>query len=78
MEIDHWIKVKISIGSASKLCGGRGPGNGVLEGNTLPQNKGKEVAPVSEPPFSTWSRIFPGLDPSNVFFPKKNKARVRF
>lgn len=51
--------------------GGRGPGNGVLEGNTQPQDKGKQVAPASEPPFSTWSRIFPGLDPSSVFFPKK-------
>ena len=24
----------------------------------------------TEPPFVTWSRVFPGLDPASVFFPK--------
>ncbi len=36
-----------------------------------PSDKGKEVASASEPPFVTWSRVFPGLDPASVFFPKK-------
>lgn len=32
------------------------------EGTNLEQSK--------EPPFAVWSRVFPGLDPASVFFPK--------
>ena len=31
----------------------------------------REVAPPVDPPFVTWSRVFPGLDPASVLFPKK-------
>jgi len=34
-------------------------------------NRGREVAPPTEPHLITWSRVFPGLDPTSVFFPKK-------
>jgi len=44
---------------------------GILESELQPSNKGKEVASASEPPLATWSRVFPGLDPASVFFPKK-------
>lgn len=46
---------------------------GIFSSETPPSDKGKgkEVASASEPPFVTWSRVFPGLDPATVFFPKK-------
>lgn len=44
---------------------------GVFNSEPQPSDKGKEVASTSEPPFVTWSRVFPGLDPASVFFPKK-------
>lgn len=50
---------------------GRGPDKGAIESDTLSLDKGKQVAPAIEPPFSTWSRVFPGVDPASVFFPKK-------
>jgi len=34
------------------------------------KGKGKEVASASEPPFVTWSKVFPGLDPASLF-PKR-------
>jgi len=30
-----------------------------------------DVGPPTEPHMVTWSRVFPGLDPASVFFPKK-------
>lgn len=51
--------------------GGRDPDEGVFENDPLPLDKGKQVAPPTEAPFSTWSRIFPGVDPASIFFPKK-------
>jgi hypothetical protein len=44
---------------------------GVLGSNTQPLDEGQQVAPPTEPPFSTWYRVFPGLDPASVFFPKR-------
>jgi hypothetical protein len=29
------------------------------------------MTPVSEPPFATWYRLHPGVDPRSIFFPKK-------
>jgi hypothetical protein len=51
--------------------GSIGPDKGTPEGDTLPMDKGKQTSSAIEPPFSTWSRIFPGVDPASVFFPKK-------
>jgi hypothetical protein len=53
--------------------GGQGPERGFFENETkeLDKGKGKEVEPSTEPPFTTWRKIFPGLDPASVFFPKK-------
>jgi len=51
--------------------GGQAPNKEVFENDIQPLDKGKQLAPPSEPPFSTWSKIFPGLDPASVFFPKK-------
>ncbi len=47
----------------------------------LPLDKGKGKALVNtpqEPPFSVWSRIFPGLDPTSVFFPQKTNPGPGF
>lgn len=53
----------------------RGVDTGSLGSEIPPSDNGKgkakEVASTSEPPFVTWSRVFPGLDPATVFFPKK-------
>jgi len=53
----------------------RGVNTGVFGSETQPSDKGKgkgkEVASASEAPFVTWRRVFPGLDPASVFFPKK-------
>jgi len=64
---------------------GKGIDKGSTKGNdeseAKPLDKGKgidrkvnriELGPghCTEPPFVTWSRIFPGLDPAAVFFPK--------
>lgn len=41
---------------------------------TKPLDKGKEVVQPTEPVephMFTWSRVFPGVDPASVFFPKK-------
>jgi len=57
--------------------GNIGVNTGILGSEPQPSDngKGKEVTPVPvppmEPPFVTWSRVFPGLDPASVFFPKK-------
>lgn len=48
-----------------------GPERGFFENETKELDKGKEVAPSTEPPFTTWRKLFPGLDPASVFFPKK-------
>src|SRR6266496_3000591 len=49
-------------------------GGAVADTETRQLDKGKEVAqhtePV-EPHMFTWSRVFPGADPTSVFFPKK-------
>jgi hypothetical protein len=56
-------------------------GNDVNDNDTKPLDKGKgvdrrvhsiELGPghCTEPPFVTWSRVFPGVDPASVFFPK--------
>jgi hypothetical protein len=47
------------------------PEKGFFENETKELDKGKEVAPSTEPPFSTWRKLFPGLDPGSVFYPKK-------
>jgi hypothetical protein len=64
---------------------GKGIDKGFNEGNdesgAKPLDKGKgidrrvhriELGPghCTEPPLVTWSRVFPGLDPASVFFPK--------
>jgi hypothetical protein len=41
------------------------------ENSTEAVNKVKEVSPPTEPPFATWSRIFPGVDPASIFYPKR-------
>ena len=62
---------------------GKGKGNteGNAENESKPLDKGKgidkrlhpvELGPghCTEPPFVTWCRVFPGVDPASVFFPK--------
>jgi hypothetical protein len=64
---------------------GKGIDKGYIEGNNeseaKPLDKGKGIARrvprielgpgyCTEPPFVTWSRVFPGVDPASVFFPK--------
>jgi hypothetical protein len=64
---------------------GKGIDKGYTEGNDESEvkslDKGKgidrgvhriELGPghCTEPPFVTWSRVFPGVDPASVFFPK--------
>ncbi len=51
----------------------KGVSTGVFENQTESSNNGKgnEVTPVTEPPFAIWRKVFPGLDPASVFFPKK-------
>lgn len=51
--------------------GGIDPDKEFIDSNIQPLNKGKQVAPPTEAPFATWSRIFPGVDPASVLFPKK-------
>jgi hypothetical protein len=51
--------------------GGRDPYKVFIDSGAQPLDKGKQVAPPIEAPFATWSRIFPGVDPASVFFPKK-------
>ena len=59
----------------------KGYNEGNVESGAKPLDKGKgierrvpriELGPghCTEPPFVTWSRVFPGLDPASVFFPK--------
>jgi len=36
-----------------------------------PLYAGTNVGQATEPPFVTWSRVFPGVDPASVFFPNK-------
>lgn len=71
--------------SSKQIDKGKGIDKGSNEGNdgsgAKPLDKGKgidrkvhsiELGPghCTEPPFVTWSRVFPGLDPASVFFPK--------
>jgi hypothetical protein len=71
--------------SSKQIDKGKGIDKGYTEGNAeseaKPLDKGKgidrgvhriELGPghCTEPPFVTWSRVFPGLDPASVFFPK--------
>jgi hypothetical protein len=51
--------------------GGIGTDRGDFGNEIKPLDKGKEVAPPTEPHLSTWKKVFPGLDPTSVFFPKK-------
>jgi hypothetical protein len=49
-------------------------GGAVTDAETKPLDKGKEVVQPTEPMephMFTWSRVFPGVDPASVFFPKK-------
>ena len=49
-------------------------GGAVADTETRQLDKGKEVAQYTEPVephMFTWSRVFPGADPTSVFFPKK-------
>jgi hypothetical protein len=59
----------------------KGYSEGSSENEVKPQDKGKSidrtVHPLylgpghsTEPPFVTWSKVFPGVDPASVFFPK--------
>jgi hypothetical protein len=45
--------------------------NAIIEDMTKPSDKGKEITPVTEPPFALWKRVFPGLDPSSIIHPKR-------
>lgn len=38
----------------------------------------KLVVPPTEPPFSTWTRVFPGKDPASTFFPTKTNPGPGF
>jgi len=70
---------------SKQLDKGKSIDKGYNEGNdesgAKPLDKGKgidrivhriELGPghCTEPPFVTWSRVFPGIDPASVFFPK--------
>jgi hypothetical protein len=41
------------------------------EVTSLELDKGKELEQFNEPPFATWSKVFPGVDPASIFFPKR-------
>jgi hypothetical protein len=71
--------------SSKQIEKGKGVDKSYNEGNNeteaKPLDKGKgidrrmhriELGPghCTEPPFVTWSRVFPGVDPASVFFPK--------
>jgi len=48
-------------------------GKGVDRGESMPLDKGKgrEVEPATAPLGFIWSKVFPGVDPSSVFFPQR-------
>ena len=39
--------------------------------STIDDSINKSIGPITEPPFATWYRVFPGLDPLSVFFPAR-------
>lgn len=53
--------------------GNKDVSTGILSDETQSSDndKGKDVASAIEPPFAIWKKVFPGLDPASVFFPKK-------
>jgi len=79
MESDYELKGNIPLDKGkgvdkevhSYYDGGRDPDKVFIDSDTQPLDKGKQVAPPTEPPFATWSRIFPGVDPASVFFSEK-------
>ncbi len=69
----------IDKGSSEGIYKGSNEGNDESEAKPLDKGKGIdrkvhriELGPghCTEPPFVTWSKVFPGLDPATVFFPK--------
>lgn len=79
MESDEGSNSSKQIDKGKGIDKGNNEGNGESEAKALDKGKGKErrvprivLGPghSTEPPLVTWSRVFPGVDPSSVFFPK--------
>jgi hypothetical protein len=79
MESDDRLDTSQQTDKGKGIDKGNTESNAENEAKPLDKGKGidKRLHPVelgpghcTEPPFVTWSRIFPGVDPASVFFPK--------
>jgi hypothetical protein len=78
MESDNESYPSKQIDKGKGIDKGSSEGNDVSESKPLDKGKGIDRVPrielgpghCTEPPFVTWSRVFPGVDPASVFFPK--------
>jgi hypothetical protein len=79
MESDDGADPSKQIDKGKGIDKGYNEGNDESEAKSLDKGKGIdrgvhriELGPghCTEPPFVTWSRVFPGVDPASVFFPK--------
>jgi hypothetical protein len=79
MESDDRLDPSQQTDKGKGIDKGNTEGNAESEAKSLDKGKGidKKLHPVelgpghcTEPPFVTWSRVFPGVDPASVFFPK--------
>ena len=81
MESDDRIDPSQQTDKGKGIDKGNTESNAENESESKPMDKGKgidkrlhsvELGPghCTEPPFVTWSRVFPGVDPASVFFPK--------
>lgn len=79
MESDDGSDPSKQIDKGKGIDKGYNEGNDESEAKSLDKGKGIdrgvhriELGPghCTEPPFVTWSRVFPGVDPASVFFPK--------
>lgn len=79
MESDDGLDPSKQIDKGKGIDKGFNEGNNENGAKSMDKGKGKdkrvhriELGPghCTEPPFVTWSRVFPGVDPASVFFPK--------
>jgi hypothetical protein len=68
-----------SQGATQELSLDKGNANSVLPTDPLDKGKGIETANASsESPISIWTRVFPGLDPTTIFFPQRTNPGPGF
>jgi hypothetical protein len=68
-----------SQGATQELSLDKGNAKSVLPTDPLDKGKGIETANASpESPISIWTRLFPGLDPTTVFFPQRTNPGPGF